>query len=301
MTGTAQNFILLDGNENPNTPTSAVFQPHWLFVPLEIVGNPWLQTGHAGATNLAEGLLLAAALGRDAAEMAKNLRDLACKEPEPCSPGLKGFLLNSWGFYTVVFWSNFLCSLIFLWSRQGNVLLWSSEFIHFPWSGDCPLRVFFVDGGIHICTEKSKWLCLAHGWRCIWKAHQQNQLCLGVLCASRRSFVKSLGDDLSSWAFKNRFSCIFLAKEKCFLSNQNEACGLILSPKTQVCSWTFHGIDSGRFLQCAWLYSSVVNGENFLRQSESVCFDWLHPAVVLALRRQEEIPNLFDILVPARI
>lgn len=139
-----------------------------------------------------------------------------------------------------------------------------------------------MDGGIHICTEKSKCLCLAHGWRCIWKAHQQNQLCLGVLCASRRSFVKSLGDDLSSWAFKNRFSCIFLAKEKCFLSNQNEACGLILSPKTQVCSWTFHDIDSGRFLQCAWLYSSIVNGENFLRQSESVCFDWLHPAVVLA-------------------
>lgn len=114
VTGTAQNFILLDGNENPNMPTSAVFHPHWLFVPLEIVGNPWLQTGHAGATNLAEGLLLPAALGRGAAEMAKNLRDLACKEPEPCSPGLKGFLLNSWGFYTVVFWSNFLCSLIFL-------------------------------------------------------------------------------------------------------------------------------------------------------------------------------------------
>lgn len=82
-------------------------------MPLEIVENPWLQTGHAGAPNLAEGLLPPAALARDAAEMAKILPDLVCKELRPCSPGLEGFVLNSWGFYTLFSWSNFLCSLIF--------------------------------------------------------------------------------------------------------------------------------------------------------------------------------------------
>lgn len=35
----------------------------------------------------------------------------------------------------------------------------------------------------------------------------------------------------------------------------------------------------------------------FLKQSEIVCFDGLYPVVVFDLRRHEEIPKLFDILV----
>lgn len=60
-----------------------MFDPPWLFMPLETVENPWLQTGHPGAANLAEVLLLPAALARDAAEMAKILPELACKELKP--------------------------------------------------------------------------------------------------------------------------------------------------------------------------------------------------------------------------
>ena len=144
---------------------------------------PWLQTGSPGTTNPTEGLLLPAALGRDAAEMGKNMPVLACKELEPCPSGLlAGSFLNAWGFYTVTHWSNFLCSGH---SRRGNVLPWSTdtEVIHPPWSSNCSLWILFADGGIHICTEKYKLACLIHGWRCIWKTNleHQNLLRLGML------------------------------------------------------------------------------------------------------------------------
>lgn len=144
-----------------------------------------LHAGSPGAANLTKWPLLPAALGTDGAEMGKTMPVLACKELEPCPSGLlTGCFLNSWGFYTVTCCSNFLCFLFFLYSREGNVLPWSA---HSAWSHNCSLWVLCVDEGIHICPEKYKWMCLIHGWRCIWKTklEHQNLLHLGILIWQR--------------------------------------------------------------------------------------------------------------------
>lgn len=100
----------------------------WLFITLEIVETPWLQTGSPGTANPTEGPLLPAALGRDAAETGKTTPALACEELEPFPSGrLAGSFSNTWGFCTVTCWSNLLYSLFSLYSKQGNVLPWSTD------------------------------------------------------------------------------------------------------------------------------------------------------------------------------
>lgn len=254
-----------------------------LLLPLQILEsprNPLLQTDNLGTAN--SFLLLWVEM------------QVICAEPCLSLP-VRIWALSLWSprrllLKHVALHSNLLCECSLLpafplaFRQTGKRAFLEHRCWSYPHSSDFSLCALFVGGGICICTEKYKLMCLIHEWRCFHKTsfYHQNLLYWGTLawCALLRWFVR-LG------FFK--LLCLIFGKTEVFLSEKNESHCLILSPETQVLISYWYVSDLSDFCKC-WLYSLIANRPHFLKQREAVCFDWFCPVVAFAFRRQEEIP-----------